>query len=169
MGSKRWVLIALLSSTAGNASSAELTSPEPIPGATRYTIRSEKLDESRTVLVGLPDTYDSDTARGARYPVLYLLDGRAYFDLTAGIVHHLGSPEAAVQAIPDHIIVAVRNTERSRDMTPTSVAQGLYSKGSGGAANFRRFPGSELIPASSHLSRTAVRLCGRRGCELAAG
>jgi len=139
------------------AAAAELKTPEPVPGAVQYTIRSEKLGESRKVLVYLPDTYSGETAHSTRYPALYLLDGHAYFDATVGIVHHLGSPNAAVQRIPDHIVVAIVNTKRPRDMTPTKMAEGPYSVGSGGAAAFRDFLRTELLPAVDATFRTSTQ------------
>lgn len=62
-------------------------------------------------------------------------------------MHHLSAPSAAVQKIPEHIVVAIPNTSRNRDMTPSHVTAGLYSEGSGGAAKFRKFLENELIPA----------------------
>jgi predicted alpha/beta superfamily hydrolase len=133
---------------------AELGEARQVTSATQFTIRSEILNERRIVFVYVPDTYGSEAARQKRYPVLYLLDGRAYFDATIGIAHHLGSWNAAVQSIPDLIVVAIQNTKRPRDMTPTRMATGPYSSGSGGAAAFRNFLESELIPAVDKQFRT---------------
>jgi len=149
------LLLALLPLVSHLVFAAELDDAELVTSAMRYRIRSEVLDENRVVLVQVPDTYGLESARGNRYPVLYLLDGRAYFDVTNGIAHHLGSYNAAVQRIPDLIVVAIQNTKRSRDMTPTHVAEGPYSSGSGGAASFRKFLESELIPAIDKQYRTS--------------
>lgn len=126
--------------------SAELEFSETIVVATRFIIHSDILREDRSVLVYVPQTYPTEAAREQKYPVLYLLDGAAYFNATIGIIHHLGAPGAAVQRIPEHIVVAVSNTKRSRDMTPSHVTDGLYSDGSGGAAQFRKFLKDELVP-----------------------
>ena len=148
------LLLAVFALASLPAFPAELGEGEQVTSATRFTIRSEILNEARVVYVYVPDTYESEAARQKRYPVLYLLDGRAYFDVTVGIAHHLGSWNAVVQSIPDLIVVAIQNTKRPRDMTPTHMAEGPYSSGSGGAAAFRRFLKGELMPAVDKQFRT---------------
>jgi enterochelin esterase-like enzyme len=106
------LLVALCAFTSPAAFPAELEDAKQGASATQFTIRSEILKEGRVVLVYLPDTYASEPARQKRYPVLYLLDGRAYFEVTTGIAHHLGSWNAAVQWIPDLIVVAIQNTNK---------------------------------------------------------
>lgn len=147
------VAIAALSSLP--ALPAELEDAKQLVSATQFTIRSEILKEARVVLIYVPDTYGLESARQKRYPVLYLLDGRAYFEVTTGIAHHLGSWNAAVQRIPDLIVVAIQNTKRSRDMTPTHMTEGPYSSDSGGAATFRRFLERELMPAVDKQFRSS--------------
>jgi predicted alpha/beta superfamily hydrolase len=149
------LLVALCAFTSPAAFPAELEDAKQGASATQFTIRSEILKEGRVVLVYLPDTYASEPARQKRYPVLYLLDGRAYFEVTTGIAHHLGSWNAAVQWIPDLIVVAIQNTKRSRDMTPTHMTEGPYSSESGGAAAFRKFLENELMPAVDRQFRTS--------------
>jgi len=135
--------------------SAALEDARQIASATRFTIRSDILNEERVVFVYVPDTYGDEAARQKSYPVLYLLDGRAYFEVTTAIAHHLGSWNAAVQRIPDLIVVAIQNTKRPRDMTPSHMAEGPYSSGSGGAAAFRSFLENELMPAVGKQFRTS--------------
>lgn len=147
--------LALLPLASEYVFSADLSNAEQVSSVTRFSVRSEVLNEDRVVLVYVPDTYEWGAMAKNRYPVLYLLDGRAYFELTIGITHHLGSYNAAVQRIPDLIVVAIQNTKRSRDMTPTRVAAGPYSSGSGGAKSFRAFLQSELIPAIDQKFRTS--------------
>jgi predicted alpha/beta superfamily hydrolase len=149
------LLAAVLAVVSLPAFPAELEGAKHVNSATQFTVRSEILKEGRVVLVYLPDTYGGESARQKRNPVLYLLDGRAYFEVTTGIAHHLGSWNAAVQWIPDLIVVAIQNTKRSRDMTPTHMTEGPYSSGSGGAAAFRRFLESELMPAVDNQFRTS--------------
>jgi uncharacterized protein len=148
-------LMALFALFSPTAPAAELEDANQIASATQFTIHSEVLKEKRFVLIYLPDTYGAESARQKRYPVLFLLDGRAYFEVTAGIAHHLGSWNAAVQRIPDLIVVAIQNTKRSRDMTPTHMTDGPYSSESGGAATFRRFLESELMPAVENKFRSS--------------
>ena len=140
-------LVAVFALASMPALPAELTHAKQRTSATQFTIRSEILNEERVVFVYVPDTYGLEAAKEKRYPVLYLLDGLAYFEVTTGIAHHLGSWNAAVQRIPDLIVVAIQNTKRPRDMTPSHMAEGPYSSGSGGAAVFRSFIESELMPA----------------------
>lgn len=46
------------------------------------------------------------------------------------------------------VVVAILNTDRTRDLTPTHVLDGIYSRyeTSGGAENFTAFIGKELMP-----------------------
>jgi predicted alpha/beta superfamily hydrolase len=141
--------------TIPSARSATLANPEQLSSITQYTLHSETLDEDRKIIVRLPDTYAGTDARDKRYPVLYLLDGKAYLEATIGVVQHLGSWNAAVQRIPDLIVVAIPNTKRTRDMTPSHMTSGPYSSGSGGAAAFRQFLEKELIPAIDGQYRTS--------------
>jgi uncharacterized protein len=153
------LLVAVFALSSLPALSAELEGAKQVTSATQFTIRSGILKEARVVLIYLPDTYGLESARQKRYPVLYLLDGRAYFEVTTGIAHHLGSWNAAVQRIPDLIVVAIQNTNRSRDMTPTHMTDGPYSRDSGGATTFRRFIESELMPAvDSQFRSTEERI-----------
>ena len=131
--------------------------------AQNYSIHSEVLGEDRNVLIYLPPSYGTEANRERRYPVLYLLDGPAYFHATTGIAYHLGDAGAAVQRIPEHIVVAIRNIRtstnatRTRDMTPSHMTSGLYSENSGGAAYFRAFLESELIPQIDSRFRTQTK------------
>ncbi len=145
--SRAILLVAVLALASMPALPAELAPAKQRTSTTQFTIRSEILNEERVVFVYVPDTYGLEAAQQKRYPVLYLLDGLAYFEVTTGIAHHLGSWNAAVQRIPDLIVVAIQNTKRPRDMTPSHMAEGPYSSGSGGAAAFRSFIESELMPA----------------------
>jgi len=149
------LLVAVSALSSLPAFPAELQDAKQVSSAIQFSIRSEILKEGRVVLIYVPDTYGSASARQKRYPVLYLLDGRAYFEVTTGIAHHLGSWNAAVQWIPDLIVVAIPNTQRPRDMTPTHMAEGPYSSGSGGAAAFRKFLEGELMPAVDKQFRTS--------------
>ena len=78
---------------------AQLGDATEVASVTRFTIRSGILSEDRIVFVYVPDTYDQEASQPKKYPVLYLLDGRAYFEATIGVAHHLGSWNAAVPGI----------------------------------------------------------------------
>ena len=86
--------------------------------------------------------------RTARYPVLYVLDGRTHFVHTAASTDFL----AAEGEIPETIVVAIASTVRVRDFTQTDWKEAWV--GGGGAANFKRFLSTELIPAVEKAYRT---------------
>ena len=128
---------------------------EPITIGTAMRIDSEILEEERRILVHLPDGYE--TAQGARYPVLYLLDGETHFHHVSGMVDFL----SGIYRIPPMIVVGVTNTDRNRDMTPPAERAGMTiprpfgERGdslnvpmptAGGADNFLRFLTDELAP-----------------------
>ena len=109
---------------------------------------SEVLKEERLLFLYLPSGYDQ---LEESFPVLYLLDGDAHFYHTTGIVQFL----AQNGRIPDMIIVAIQNTDRTRDLTPPTQTdtEGDYAT-SGGADNFLVFLKDELIPHIDQTYRT---------------
>lgn len=112
-------------------------------------IQSEVLDEERSILVSVPDSYD---AGDKNYPVLYVLDGSAHFDYTSSTVNFLSSNDF----IPEMIVVAVNNADRTRDMTPPSEEplEQQYRPNHGGAENFQRFFSDDLMPWVEENYRT---------------
>lgn len=114
--------------------------------AEQFTLTSKILEEPRTISVRLPGSYQT-TER--RYPVVYLTDGEAHLGHTAATIEFL-SREGRM---PEAITVAVTNTDRQRDLTPTKVADrpGV----TGGADRFLEFFEKELIPAIDSRYRTA--------------
>lgn len=112
----------------------------------QFTLTSKILEEPRTISVRLPGSYRT-TER--RYPVVYLTDGEAHLGHTAATIEFL-SREGRM---PEAITVAVTNTDRQRDLTPTKVADrpGV----TGGADRFLDFFENELIPAIDSRYRTA--------------
>lgn len=101
---------------------------------------STVLSEQRDLLIHLPNNYNQN--KMLEYPVLYLLDGQRNFAHTIGTLDLLNQSNMAQEMI----IVAIMNTHRTRDFTPT------YDKSynewglSGGADNFLDFIDKELIP-----------------------
>jgi hypothetical protein len=118
---------------------------DPITIGEMVTIQSKILGEERTILVSIPRGYDRT---GERYPVLYMTDGYAHFTHTRGTVDFL----AGNGRMPQVIIVAVVNTDRTRDLSPTHVAtrtvggQVREMPTSGGASKFLDFFEQELFP-----------------------
>lgn len=78
-------------------------------------IKSTILGEERTIYVSTPATYNRSNKS---YPVMYVLDGSPLkIHFYSGMVRGL----AAQGQSPEMIIVAIANTNRFRDMTPTKV------------------------------------------------
>jgi predicted alpha/beta superfamily hydrolase len=75
------------------------------------TLASKILNEKRIVSIYTPPSYDN---ANLRYPVIYLLDGEAYFDNSTSAVNFLSS----YGLMPECIVVAIHNTNRERDLTP---------------------------------------------------
>lgn len=121
-----------------------------IPFGKYRVLHSKILDEDRTLLVSLPDDYESSKLA---YPVLYLLYGdqvKGYYAEAVNIVHRLsGGGE-----IPPFIIVGVANTDRYRDCLP------LQRDGKpGGADKFLRFFSEELnsfISANYRIKKFSI-------------
>ena len=119
----------------------------------RVVIKSEVLGEDRTILVRTPPGYEHD---GQRYPVLYLTDGDAHLGHTASTIEFL----ARNGRMPEMIVVAITNTDRTRDLTPTNASMrrpdGSEMKfpTSGGADKFLKFIETELIPKIEKDYRT---------------
>ena len=85
-----------------------------IPGVTSLTVKSEVLGEDRRILVRTPQGYE---AGKQRYPVLYLLDGDAHIAHTSSTVEFL----ARNGRMSELIVVAIPNTDRTRDLSPTHI------------------------------------------------
>jgi hypothetical protein len=125
------------------------------------SIWSPTLKETRRFLVHTPTSYHDSTYLPQRYPVLYLLDGDAHFHSVTGLLQFLSAGINGVFLIPEMIVVAIPNTDRTRDLTPTHVEkdpQGKpqpFLKTSGGMANFFQFLKTELIPKVEAGYRTA--------------
>ncbi len=119
----------------------------------RITIKSEVLGEDRVILVRTPPGYERD---GQRYPVLYLTDGAAHLGHTASTIEFLSRNGR----MPEMIVVAITNTDRTRDLTPTNASMwrpdGTEAKlpTSGGADKFLKFIETELIPKIEKDYRT---------------
>ena len=105
----------------------------------KVSIRSDVLGEDRELFIYLPQDYEKSMKK---YPVLYILDGEWHFVHTSGVVQFLSSP--GVERIPEMLVVAVVNTARGRDLSPSTWPG--YETYTGGADNFLRYFKDELIP-----------------------
>lgn len=102
----------------------------------KISFKSTILDEERNIIVYTPLNYGFNDQR---FPVMYLLDGGTHFHHVSGIVQFLSSQGL----MPEMIVVAVMNVDRTRDFSPTHDKR--YPS-SGGAENFIGFIQDELIP-----------------------
>jgi predicted alpha/beta superfamily hydrolase len=128
-----------LSSTAFGQAPPLYEAPTPL------VVKSEVLGEERTVLIRTPTGYERN---GQRYPVIYMTDGDAHIQHTSSTVEFL----ARNGRMPEMIIVAISNTDRGRDLTPTRATAKrpdgrLLFPTSGGADKFIKFIETELMPA----------------------
>ena len=111
-------------------------------------LHSKILAEQRELLVHLPNNYRKNTM--LNYPVLYLIDGQRNFNHVAGTLDLLNQSYMAQEMI----IVAIKNTHRTRDLTPTYDESYNEWGISGGADNFLDFIEQELIPYVNKNYRT---------------
>ena len=107
-------------------------------------LKSKVLGEVRQIMLYLPARYDQTSTK---YPVLYLLDGRAHFQHASSTVHFLSRNGR----IPQMIVVAIVNVDRTRDFTPTKIEN---RPNSGGAKKFIKFIKDELFPYIEENYRT---------------
>lgn len=123
------------------------------------SVNSAILGEKRKILIYTPDMtgYPDPTLR---YPVLYLLDGDAHFTSVVGLIQQLSQANGNT-VLPEMIVVAIPNTDRTRDLTPTHIANdppymdSAASKNTGGGNNFLAFLEKELIPHIDSVYPTA--------------
>lgn len=104
------------------------------------SLYSTTLSEQRDLLVHLPNNYDENEA--LEYPVLYLLDGQRNFAHAIGTLDLLNQSNSAQEMI----VIAIMNTHRTRDFTPTYDENYDEWGMSGGADDFLDFIEKELIP-----------------------
>ena len=118
------------------------------------SINSNILQENRTLLIYTPATASKGMNSTTRYPVMYLLDGEAFFYSFTGMVQYL----SGIGKMPEMIVVGIKNTDRNRDLTPTHWK--YWSDGekdeialgnSGGGEKFLSFIQNEVIP---HIEST---------------
>jgi len=116
------------------------------------SVWSGTLKETRKYLVYTPPSYNNSIFLPQKYPVLYLLDGDAHFHSVTGLLQYLGTGINGNYLVPEIIVIAIPNTDRTRDLTPTRVSKGPdgkelpFLRTSGGMSNFLKFIKDELIP-----------------------
>lgn len=122
------------------------TEPATLTTGYSFKLHSSFLNEDRTVMIYLPDNYNTTTKK---YPVLYMLDGQWNFSHTAQTAGWLSDKGF----MPQTIVVGIHTggDNRSRDLLPT---QDKQSKSGGGADVFYKFIKEELIPFVDKNYRT---------------
>ena len=130
------IVLTCLFQTTSLAQNNEAT---PIVIGEQVSLHSEVLDEDRPVLIYKPQNYEQSEAA---YPVMYLLDGDGHLLHTAGITEFL----ARNGKMPEVVIVALPNTDRTRDLTPSLTNPDNRFPTAGGADNFLSFIADELMP-----------------------
>jgi len=120
----------------------------------RDSLRSNILNEERKVMIYLPTGY-ADHPK-VKYPVVYILDGDSHFQPLTGLIQQLSGNDIC----PDMIVVAIPNTDRTRDLTPTHAMVGPDGKAgdfktSGGGEKFISFIEKELMPHVDSAYHTA--------------
>ncbi|MFH0735850.1 MAG: alpha/beta hydrolase-fold protein [bacterium] len=112
-------------------------STQPINIGFSFKLHSNILNEERTIMVALPDGYNSTDKN---YPVFYLVDGQWNFNLTVQAISVLANNNI----IPRMIIVGIHTGEkRERDLLPVWNEE---SKSGGGADKLLGFIKEELMP-----------------------
>lgn len=111
-----------------------------------FYIDSKIMGEKRQVLVYFPPSYSKNKSN---YPVLYLTDGDVHITHTSATINFL----SRVGDAPEMIVVGVTNTDRTRDLTPTT-SKGNGMETAGGADKFLKFFEDELIPNINKRYRT---------------
>lgn len=106
-------------------------------------IHSRILNEDRQIWIYNPAEGNSNSKE--RLPVLYLLDAEDHFYSTVGMVKQMTGRWPAM------IVVGIVNTNRNRDLIPTSDNAAI----SGGGSNFLLFIEKELIPHIDSVYPTA--------------
>ena len=111
----------------------------------KFVIKSNILDEERTCLISLPDSYNNLSEVDKKYPVIILLDGYTHFKTASGIVHFMSSNRNRNNLMPESIIIAIENVDRERDFTVTKIKT-KRPNNMGGGRIFLNFIEKELVP-----------------------
>jgi len=138
------LLFSIISFTFNVTASSIIKETRNIGNTSQITINSKVLNETRNLLIHLPDTYNnSDTS----YPVIYLLDGERHFN------HAIIATELLQQQerVPELIIVAITNVgewgndggKRQQDL------------GYSGKDKFLKYIKNEVMPYVNNNYRTS--------------
>ncbi|WP_066631995.1 alpha/beta hydrolase [Labilibacter marinus] len=115
-------------------------------------VYSDSLAQWRELYIHLPKSYKKETFKNKKYPVVYLLDGEMHFDYTAGMIEHLSAFNERT-AIPEMIIVGIKNKNRWKDLTPEK--DPFFKIETGGSEKFTQFLEDEVMPHVHEKYRTS--------------
>ncbi|MEO0468757.1 MAG: alpha/beta hydrolase-fold protein [Bacteroidota bacterium] len=125
-----------------------LPAQEVISIGHKQSLASNILQEEREIWVYTPPEYESGDTK---FPVMYLLDGDGNFHHTTGLMNFLQRENR----MPPMIVIAVLNTNRTRDLTPkASGGDAIRFPDGGGADQFLAFMADELFPFVEKTYRT---------------
>src|SRR5690242_2118293 len=124
------------------------------------SVYSQILGEQRKIWVYVPNSGDDNSIfLQQHHQVVYLLDGDAHFYSVMGMIQQLSEVNGNT-VCPEMIVVAIPNTDRTRDLTPTHVTSAPYVdsnfvRTTGGGEKFTTFIEKELMPHIDSLYPTA--------------
>ena len=132
----------------------------PIVVGQEYELSSDVLGEERKIQIYLPKSYADSSLTPQAYPVIYLLDSESNFNYFTAYIEKLS--KYPYPSIPEMIVVGIVNTNRTRDLTPSTrkehtmtAEQKAKIKGeTGGNAAFFQFITDELKPFVQQQFRT---------------
>lgn len=104
----------------------------------KEAVDSKILNQVRPYWVYVPPAASQP---GIKLPVVYLLDGDAHFHSVSGLIQIMGTGINGTHVVPDMIVVAIPNIDRTKDLTPSHATQGDYGDftTSGGGNDFLKF------------------------------
>ncbi len=113
---------------------------------TTELIKSNRLGETREIIVSLPASYETSPTK--RYPILLLLDGDYLFDPFQGAINY----GEYWDDLPETIIIGIKQKNSRMDDCAFDATEGMPTKKS---TAFFNFIGEELIPFVDKKYRTA--------------
>lgn len=141
---KRLLLLTILTALSLTAVAQAPVPANPIVIGQIDSLQSNILKEKRALWVHVPKSYVKGSTQ--RYPVVYLLDGDDHFSSVVGMIEQLADNSTIC---PDMIVVGIPNTDRTRDLTPSTPSDTLFRKlmpTAGGGEAFTSFLERELMP-----------------------
>jgi predicted alpha/beta superfamily hydrolase len=145
------LIVAFLIGCENKVISEKNSSDNQIVFGTIDSVQSDILDENRKIWIHVPGNGGDDIFGAKKYPVLYLLDGPGHFYSVTGMIKQLSTTNGNT-IVPEMIVVAIPNTNRTRDLTPSHAdvspfgGDSAWLKDSGGGEKFTDFIEKELIP-----------------------